>query len=84
MIEQTSLQAYIEQKESGAIGRMQEIVLEAFKLNPNSTDMEIVRLLGLSENQVRPRRNELVRKGLIQQTGLRRCTITGKWVKTWG
>lgn len=82
-MQQTSLTSYCEEKENGNINKMQALVYSALQQNPNSSDMEIVKYLGLTENQVRPRRNELVKKGLVCAVGTRKCSITGKEVLVW-
>lgn len=80
-VQQTSLQAY--QQISNTLGAMQEKVLGLYQSMPESTDMEVGRASGLTENQVRPRRNELVKKGFLFHYGTRKCSVTGKTAMTW-
>lgn len=82
-MQQTSIISYYQEKESGNIGRMQAIILEEFRLMPDSTDLEIAKRLGFTENQVRPRRRELVIKGIICNVGTRNCTVSGKKAIVW-
>lgn len=78
----TSIEAYQELKESGALGRMQ---MEAFELvvrHPHKTTNELQQLYesryktGLQ--RIQPRLSELITKGLIEKEDPRKCTVTGK------
>ncbi len=54
-------------------------VYEAIRQAPAGlTDQEIAATLGLAENSVRPRRLELVERGLVVDSGTTRLTSTGK------
>ena len=81
-ITQTSLMAYRELQPE--LGERQRIVYDAFKRYGLATDMEIVKLLGFDSDMVRPRRNELYKKGLIKEYPKRKCKVTGKRVIVWG
>lgn len=49
-----------------------------------STDREVAQFVGIADpNYFRPRRNELVRMGLIGKCGKRKCLVSGKVVFTW-
>ena len=49
------------------------------------TDQEITKLLNQSDpNYVRPRRRELVKKGIVFDVGKRECTVTHETSTIWG
>jgi hypothetical protein len=49
-----------------------------------ATDLEVAKSMGYADpNMVRPRRNELVKKGLLRQGEKRHCSISGKLALTW-
>jgi len=82
---QTSLISYHE-----LLGKTKELtliytrILRCVGITPR-TDREIASLLGFSDpNHIRPRRNELVKKGLIAKIGMRKCEISGKLAILWG
>ena len=75
-ITQTTLDSYENLKRDNRIEIMQEKVLKQIKSTPNMTDREIANLLGYSDpNNIRPRRNELFKKGLIECNGKRKCSL---------
>ena len=85
-IRQTSLIAFYE--EFPNLGRRQYEVLKAIRdlnlVGQYPTDREITKLLGYADpNRVRPRRNELMQYGLIEEAGKRECSITKKTALTW-
>ncbi|GIV82720.1 MAG: hypothetical protein KatS3mg051_2074 [Anaerolineae bacterium] len=47
------------------------------------TDMEAARLLGWERTSVNGRRNELVEMGLVSESQVRRCHVTGNQVTAW-
>jgi len=82
---QTSLQAYQELKDSGKLGERQLLVYEAIKRLKCATDTEITKFMGFSDpNRIRPRRNELVRFGLVEEKERRNCNITNRKAIVWG
>ena len=84
MIRQTSLQAYDELKFDG-LGEKQNMVYEGFKYFGDATDLEMKVYLRLMDaNQLRPRRNELYKLGLLVCKGKRACSISGKKAMVWG
>ena len=66
-------------------GTLQREVLEHLRdvSSYGATDCEIQRALKLSGDTQRPRRWELLRKGLIADSGRRRRTDNGKWAVVW-
>ena len=81
-IQDTSIKSFKEILES--IGKSQQVVYDAIKTLACPTDMEIVKYLGFTDpNKVRPRRNELVKKGLIVQYEKRECIVTHKTAIAW-
>jgi hypothetical protein len=47
------------------------------------TDEEITTRTGLAPNSVRPRRVELVARGLVKDSGMRRPTVSGRQATVW-
>lgn len=85
LIQQTSLMAYHGIKINGALGRMEKIVLDGFLKHGKHTDREMLKLLGLKEaNLLRPRRNGLVKKGLLIEKERRICKVGNKISIVWG
>ena len=80
----TSVLTYNDIVDEGLVGDRQQMVYEAFRKYSGSSDSEITRLLGFSDNNaVRPRRCELVDMGLIYEGEKRKCSVTGRLVMTW-
>jgi DNA-binding Lrp family transcriptional regulator len=62
----------------------QEVILDFFARFPDSTNRECAKALGMEPSTVSARRNELMKVGVIKETGKKRlCSITGVKVKTW-
>lgn len=84
MIQQTSLVSYVELRQSHKLGQRHAAIIELMRDKIPRTDYEISRALGYADpNTVRPRRNELVKKGLITNAGKRQCNITKKTSMIW-
>ena len=99
IVRQTSLDAYsdlcgVASYSSSVLGERQELVYLAFKKlcseQGDATDMEVTAYLFRSgqikrfdRNLVSPRRDELVKLGLIYEYGKRSCNITAKSVISW-
>lgn len=66
----------------GKSARLRESVLEELRSNP-ATDEEIGRILNLEGNTCRPRRVELVDLGLVEDSGQRRKTASGRNAVVW-
>lgn len=80
-MQQTSIEAYHNLKH---LGEDAQTVLVAFHAYPDSTDREIAEKLGYSDpNKVRPRRNELVKIGLVVCSGKRVCNVSHVKAMTW-
>lgn len=82
---ETSLQAWLELP---ALGKMQQMVydciLEHSRAGFYLTDRELAKELGFSDpNNVRPRRYELMKMGVIVEAGKRPCSISHKLALTW-
>jgi len=83
MIQETSRESYLEIKNH--LGDKQEEILNAIKYLGKATDTEIAKFLGYEDiNKCRPRRYELVEKGIVGNHGVRLCSITGKNAIVWG
>ena len=81
---QTSLKAYKELREAD-LGQRQFRVLQAFRKFGDHTDLEMVKLMNLMDaNMLRPRRNELVSEGFIEEKGKRKCRISDRTAIIWG
>lgn len=82
---QTSLEAYDVITFSGKVGERQKLVLDAFRKHGAHTDLEMVTVLQLKDaNMLRPRRNELVKMGIIKEVDRRKCRISGRKAIVWG
>ena len=82
-IQQTSLMAYKEFKDSGKLSEQQEVVYNWFLCYPCSTDKEIENLSKIPINMITARRNELVKIGLLECKGKRECMVTHKTAMMW-
>jgi len=84
-MQQTSLDVYFALLNEGKLGAMQQQVYDAFTKFGNYTDLELTHLMGWQDpNWVRPRRNELVKLGLIEEKERRKCMISGRKAIVWG
>ena len=83
MIRDTSLIAYC--KEQAKFNTRTKQVLTLLQSKPMGlTDNEIMFNLGYSiPNMVRPRRNELYKKGLVTYCSKRKCNITNRLAYVW-
>lgn len=83
-VQETSLDAYQDLINAQALNdRQHEILTMIRELGP-MTDRELAECLAEADpNRVRPRRNELVRKGLVEEAGRRRCDVTGRLAIVW-
>ena len=81
MIRDTSLEAYDEMKPM--IGISRRAVYEAIMTGGPVTNSEIARTLGWSINRVTPRVLELRAMGLVEDSGTRPCTVTGRRCHAW-
>jgi len=83
MKEQTSILSYQDIQPKTA-RRHREILNVLNKYRIGLTDQEIAHKLGrLDPNYVRPRRNELVKLGLIHKFDKRVCSVSKKLALTW-
>ena len=83
MIRQTSLLAY-EMMKPMLSSRYVEYMDSLKKLGHPSTDLEVSRFSGHNDpNYFRPRRNELVKLGLIVAVGKRECSVSKKTSLIW-
>lgn len=62
---------------------LRERVLMFIQESGGATDIEIANALGLAENTARPRRYELEKLGLIEDSKLRRKTPAGRAAVVW-
>lgn len=65
-------------------GRHREYLDALRAMKHASTDQEVSRFAGHSDpNYFRPRRNELVKMGLVVESGKRVCSVSGKTALVW-
>lgn len=83
MVRDTSIMAYHDLVQSGAINDMQREVMIAFLADSHSTDKEISEKHDIEINIVTARRNELVTQGIMSDEGQRECTVTGRLAHIW-
>lgn len=81
VMRQTSLAAYAMKSYHGKVHHQ---IVELLRFFPGLTDYEIALKLGYANpNVVRPRRNELMQGGIVEECDQRKCTVTGKTALTW-
>lgn len=80
--QQTSFEAY--QEIQPHLGELQATVLLYINANPDHTDKELAAITGKTDPaDIRRRRGELVTRGLVECSGRRICTVSGKTAMTW-
>lgn len=83
MVRETSYRAFVELKQDGRIGKLQEYIYDLFYIYPNSTDLDISLISEQPINMVTGRRNELMQLGVISESGKKINNDTGKEAITW-
>jgi len=84
-MKQTSLMCYQELKHEGLLGERQLVVYNGLKKFGYCSDRELTHFLGFKDpNIVRPRRNDLVKLGLIEEKQKDKCRITKRTAIIWG
>lgn len=83
MVDETSIKAYREIIAEGLLGDMQVQVADYISKTPNCTDKEMSEATKMPINCVTPRRNELVKMGVVEDMGTRKCSITGRTAHYW-
>ena len=81
-IQQTSLFAFYNEVKP-TLGHRQKVIYEAFGTRENFTNSEMSAYLNWPINTVVPRVNELRKVGLVRQSGIRTCKVTGRNVIAW-
>lgn len=66
-----------------ALNVLQAKVLAFIRTNKGATDEEVQRALGLNPSTQRPRRIELVTRGLVIDSGTKRDTTSGRAAVVW-
>jgi hypothetical protein len=79
--DETSLEAAVVVARTSARA-LERVVFDQLELGPK-TDQELETLLGRPGNTVRPRRRSLVQRGLVEDSGLRRRTASGRKAIVW-
>ena len=83
-MQQTSLLAFDELRNTEKLGDMQKEVYLALHKLGEATDLEISKFLHFADpNKSRPRRNDLVRFGLVEESHKRKCSVSGKLSIVW-
>jgi len=82
MIQETSLDAFFDIKDSlpNSQRKVWSTLLDC--VTP-LTNLEVSKRSGIPINQVTPRMNELVKKGIVVQHSKRNCTVSGRIAITW-
>ncbi|NJO00326.1 MAG: hypothetical protein HC880_00420 [Bacteroidia bacterium] len=80
-VQQTSIEAYKYAIKS--LNKKQMAVLQALKDNGPSTDRELCEKYGFERNTVPARRGELVRLGLVCETGIRLDNVSKRKALVW-
>jgi len=85
MIRQTSILAYREIKKDGVVDTDKQIYMEILRaMGCPSTDREVAAFGKISDMmRMERRRNDLVHEGLIQDAGIRKCSISKRLCHTW-
>jgi len=85
-VQETSKEAYKEIVNNPVElnGRYREYLDALEGVGHPATDQEVSRFAGHSDpNYFRPRRNELVKMGLVVESGKRVCAVSGKTALVW-
>lgn len=78
----TSLQAAIEAEP--AAGTQRRRVFDLMFMAPRGlTDHQMQEFLNMNPSTQRPRRIELVERGFVRDSGMRRQTPSGRWAVVW-
>lgn len=80
-VRDTSIISFIQVKKN--IGVKQTQILSAVRHLGEPTNLEMSTFLGWPINQITPRTNELVKKGLLAEAGKRPCHVSGRLALTW-
>ena len=78
----TSLDAYFSEI-LPTLGQRQREVLKEIAKHLDITNTELSDSLGIPINAITPRVNELVKKGLVVKSQIRKCKSTGRNVMAW-
>lgn len=84
MIQETTLDSYRKLKQEGKIQTRERQLFLLLKGYGNKTDRQMAIFLNLPINSITPRRNELVKKGLVEEKGKRFDLVTNRTVILWG
>lgn len=74
----TSIEAYIEHKDSGKLGQQATSILNKMSPHQDYSRKELARLTGFELASICGRVNELLALGLLEELATRKCSITGK------
>lgn len=80
MIASTSLDAHREHRASGKLGEQQRAIMLWFHAKHRDVDVtraELAKATGIRLSSVCGRVFELIEAGYLEETGRRRCTVTG-------
>ena len=79
-IRDASLEAYLELKDSGQLGKQERIIYRALDGKSSMTLQEICRATNVQINAVAGRVNGLKKKGVLVESRKRVCRVTGRVV----
>jgi hypothetical protein len=74
----TSIEAYIEHKDTGKLGKQASNILEKMVPAKDYSRKELARLTGFELSSICGRVNELLEMGMLEELAPRKCSITGK------
>jgi len=74
----TSIEAYIEHKDTGKLGKQASAVLERMSPAKDYSRRELASLTGFDLSAICGRVNELLALGMLEELSPRKCSITGK------
>lgn len=74
----TSVEAYIEHKDTGKLGRQASAVLQKMSPTRDYSRRELASLTGFDLSAICGRVNELLAIGMLEELPSRKCSITGK------
>lgn len=65
------------------LGEKQALIIKSLQFKGATTNLELSVHLGWPINQVTPRTNELVKKGIVKMSSKRECKISGRMAIAW-
>lgn len=76
IIRESSIQAYHDIRESGAVGKQCQAILGRLRTGNDYSLQEMVRLIGIPINAISGRCSDLKKMDLLEEAPARKCSIT--------